>query len=178
MDELQQTLLKDDCYIPGFANHDPADLCLGAEVTAGSHKPGFEPGQVISGVARRVGQQENAWESEDLESAVLTLKLKGEPSVSQVRITFDPNLTRELMPSMTRNVRNRQSKGLPPELVKDYRVELLKDNVPVWSREVTGNSRRLNVLDLETPVPCDSIRITVSATYGIPTARIFEVRAY
>ena len=178
MDELQQTLLKDDCYIPGFANHDPADLCLGAEVTAGSHKPGFEPGQVISGVARRVGQQENAWESEDLESAVLTLKLKGEPSVSQVRITFDPNLTRELMPSMTRNVRNRQSKGLPPELVKDYRVELLKDNVTVWSREVTGNSRRLNVLDLETPVPCDSIRITVSATYGIPTARIFEVRAY
>ena len=178
MDELQQTLLKDDCYIPGFANHDPADLCRGAEVTAGSHKPGFEPEQVISGVARRVGQQENAWESEDLESAVLTLKLKGEPSVSQVRITFDPNLTRELMPSMTRNVRNRQSKGLPPELVKDYRVELLKDNVPVWSREVTGNSRRLNVLDLETPVPCDSIRITVSATYGIPTARIFEVRAY
>lgn len=178
MDELQQTLLKDDCYIPGFANHDPADLCRGAEVTAGSHKPGFEPEQVISGVARRVGQQENAWESEDLESAVLTLKLKGEPSVSQVRITFDPNLTRELMPSMTRNVRNRQSKGLPPELVKDYRVELLKDNVTVWSREVTGNSRRLNVLDLETPVPCDSIRITVSATYGIPTARIFEVRAY
>ena len=178
MDELQQTLLKDDCYIPGFANHDPADLCLGAEVTAGSHKPGFEPEQVISGVARRVGQQENAWESEDLESAVLTLKLKGEPSVSQVRITFDPNLTRELMPSMTRNIRNRQSKGLPPELVKDYRVELLKDNVPVWSREITGNSRRLNVLDLETPVPCDSIRITVSATYGIPTARIFEVRAY
>ena len=178
MDELQQTLLKDDCYIPGFANHDPADLCRGAEVTAGSHKPGFEPEQVISGVARRVGQQENAWESEDLESAVLTLKLKGEPAVSQVRITFDPNLTRELMPSMTRNVRNRQSKGLPPELVKDYRVELLKDNVPVWSREVTGNSRRLNVLDLETPVPCDSIRITVSATYGIPTARIFEVRAY
>jgi len=178
MDELQQTLLKDDCYIPGFANHDPADLCRGAEVTAGSYKPGFEPEQVISGVARRVGQRENAWESEDLESAVLTLKLKGEPSVSQVRITFDPNLTRELMPSMTRNVRNRQSKGLPPELVKDYRVELLKDNVPVWSREVTGNSRRLNVLDLETPVPCDSIRITVSATYGIPTARIFEVRAY
>ena len=178
MDELQQTLLKDDCYIPGFANHDPADLCRGAEVTAGSHKPGFEPEQVISGVARRVGQQENAWESEDLESAVLTLKLKGEPAVSQVRITFDPNLTRELMPSMTRNVRNRQSKGLPPELVKDYRVELLKDNVPAWSREVTGNSRRLNVLDLETPVPCDSIRITVSATYGIPTARIFEVRAY
>ena len=178
MDELQQTLLKDDCYIPGFANHDPADLCRGAEVTAGSHKPGFEPEQVISGVARRVGQQENAWESEDLESAVLTLKLKGEPAVSQVRITFDPNLTRELMPSMTRNVRNRQPKGLPPELVEDYRVELLKDNVPVWNREVTGNSRRLNVLDLETPVPCDSIRITVSATYGIPTARIFEVRAY
>lgn len=34
--ELQQTLLKDDQYIPGLVNEDPADLARGAKVTASS----------------------------------------------------------------------------------------------------------------------------------------------
>lgn len=178
MDELQQTLLKDDCYIPGFANHDPADLCRSAAVTASSWKEGCEPVNVISGVARRVGRDENAWESRDLDSAQLTLTLKAPAAVRQLRLTFDPNLTKEIMPSMTRNVRDRQVKGLPPELVKDYQAELLRDGAVVWSRAVTGNGQRLNVLDLEQPVTCDTIRVTVAATHGYEAARIFEVRAY
>ena len=178
MDQLQQTLLKDDCYIPGFANHDPDDLCRRAQVTASSHKPGREPELVVNGVARRVGEQENAWESRDLQNAVLTLRLEKAAPVKQLRLTFDPNLTREIMPSMTRNVRNRQVKGLPLELVKDYRAELLRDGRVVWSREVSGNGQRLNVLEPEQPVLCDTIRIAVTATYGYDAARIFEVRAY
>ncbi len=71
MDELQQTLLKDDCYIPGFANHDPADLCRSASVSATSWKEGCEPANVINGVARREGGRENAWESRDLKNARL-----------------------------------------------------------------------------------------------------------
>lgn len=178
MDELQQTLLKDDCYIPGFANHDPADLCRSASVSATSWKEGCEPANVINGVARREGGRENAWESRDLKNARLTLTLEAPAAVKQLRVTFDPNLTKEIMPSMTRNVRDRQVKGLPLELVKDYRVELLRDGQPVWCREVSGNGQRLNILDLEQEVLCDTIRITVEATHGYEAARIFEVRAY
>lgn len=178
MDELQQTLLKDDCYIPGFANHDPADLCRSASVSATSWKEGCEPANVINGVARREGGRENAWESRDLKNARLTLTLEAPATVKQLRVTFDPNLTKEIMPSMTRNVRDRQVKGLPLELVKDYRVELLRDGQPVWCREVSGNGQRLNILDLEQEVLCDTIRITVEATHGYEAARIFEVRAY
>ena len=178
IDELQQALLKDDCYIPGFSNHDPGDLCRSAFVTASSWKAGCEPANVINGVARRVGKQENAWESQDLTNAQLTLTLGKAAPVSQIRLTFDPNLTREIMPSMTRNVRNRQVKGLPPELVKDYTVEVLRDGQVVWNRAVENNGHRLNVLDLDAPVTCDTIRITVTATHGYETARIYEVRAY
>ncbi len=45
--ELQQQLLKDDCYIPGFKNEDPEDLARTAKVSASSkqtycsHKPGI-----------------------------------------------------------------------------------------------------------------------------------------
>lgn len=178
IEELQQTLLRDDCYIPGFQNTDPADLCRSAAATATSWKEGFEPALVTNGVARRVGDAENCWESENLEHAALTLTFKEAAPLRQVRLTFDPNLTRELMPSMTRNVRERQSKGLPPELVKDYTVEALLGGDVVWSRAVKDNARRLNVLDLPEGIRADAIRITVHATYGIDAARIFEVRAY
>ena len=178
IDELQQTLLKDDCYIPGFANHDPADLCRSAKVTATSGKEGCEPENVINGVARRVGKNENAWESKDLDNAQLTLALEKAAPVSQIRVTFDPNLTREIMPSMTRNVRDRQVKGLPLELVKDYKMEALLGGEVVWSKDVAKNGQRLNIHDLEAPVTCDAIRITVLSTHGCETARIYEVRAY
>lgn len=178
MDELQQTLLKDDCYIPGFANHDPADLARTATVTATSWKEGGAPENVINGVARREGGRENAWESRDLTDARLTLTLSAPSEVRQLRLTFDPNLTKEIMPSMTRNVRDRQVKGLPLELVKDYTVELVKDGKTVWSREVRGNGQRLNILEPEQGILCDTIRITVEATHGYEAARIFEVRAY
>ena len=177
IDELQQTLLKDDCYIPGFANHDPADLCRGAKVTATSAKEGCEPENVINGVARRVGKDENAWESVGLENAVLTLALAEASDVKQIRITFDPNLTREIMPSMTRNVRDRQVKGMPHELVKDYKVEALLGGEVVWSKDVAENYQRLNIHELDA-VKCDTIRITALSTHGIDSARIYEVRAY
>ena len=178
IDELQQTLLKDDCYIPGFANHDPADLCRGAKVTATSYKEGCEPENVINGVARRVGKNENAWESENLQQAELTLNLAAPAKIQQIRITFDPNLTKEIMPSMTRNVRDRQVKGMPHELVKDYKVEALLDGEVVWNQEVFGNYQRLNILELDAATKCDAIRITALATHGHPAARIYEVRAY
>ena len=177
IDELQQALLKDDCYIPGFANHDPADLCRSAKVTATSFKEGCEPENVINGVARRVGKNENAWESADLQNAVLTLALAEAAEVKQIRITFDPNLTKEIMPSMTRNVRDRQVKGMPHELVKDYKVEALLGGEVVWSKDVAENYQRLNIHELDA-VKCATIRITALSTHGIDSARIYEVRAY
>jgi len=36
----------------------------------------------------------------------------------------------------------------------------------------------LNVREPEDPPVCDALRITVLATHGLDSARIFEVRAY
>ncbi len=38
---LQQRLLKDDCWIPGCANEDPADLARDATVSASSESEGW-----------------------------------------------------------------------------------------------------------------------------------------
>lgn len=177
--ELQQRLLKDDCYIPGFRNEDENDHARTAAATSPSETEGGEAANVINGIARSVGNDSNCWISKPLDErpAVLTLKLAQSVSARELRLTFDSNLSREIMPSNGRIVRERQVKGLPHELVCDYCVRLLKGGSEVYSRQISGNGQRLNVLPLE-GVECDAVEITVTKTHGCPNARIFEVRLY
>ena len=107
-------------------------------------------------------------------------------SVCEVRLTFDTDLSHEIQPSLIENVRKRQVRGLPHELVRDYDVELLQGS-PVQNmlqggetvarREIRDNGQRLNCLAFE-HVDCDAVRVTVRAAHGSPEARIFELRVY
>lgn len=179
IDELQQLLLKQDCYIPGFANHDPSDLARSATVSASSQAPDGAPEQVINGVSRSVGTAKNYWRSLPIGSGgqTLTLKLEKPAAVLEVRLTFDSDLSHEIQPSITKTVRDRQVKGLPRELVRDYNVTLYRRETPVATQTVRDNGQRLNVLRFE-PALCDEVRVCVLATHGIPEARIYEVRIY
>ena len=178
IDELQQILLKNDAYIPGHANHDPLDLALGAVVTVSSERRGGEAVNVINGVSRSVGENSNCWISEGLaEPQSITLTLAKKTALREVRLTFDTDLSHEIQPTLIKNVRKRQVKYLPLELVRDYDVELLSGGEVVERREVRDNGQRLNVLGFEN-TECDAIRVTVRANYGCEDARIFEIRAY
>ena len=167
--ELQQQLLRDDCYLPGFANQDPLDLARQAEVSAGSSLPGREAANVVSGISRDTDQRSHCWESDGIapEGELLTLALGREAPVGQVRLTFDSNLNRAVKITLSAKRIAQQQVGPPAELVRDYEVVL-----------VEGNYQRLNVLSFPGRPLCDSIAIRVKATNGFPNARIFEVRAY
>ncbi len=172
--ELQQTLLKDDCYIPGFKNEDPADLALTAAVSADSEK---EPAvNVINGVSRSEGENSNCWKA-DGPQGTLTLKLSECKAVSEVRLVFDPNLSKSIKLTLSSVRATEQVKSTPPELVRDYDVVLLKDGKETARRSIRGNLQRLNVVPFES-ILCDTVRVETLATHGAPDAVIFEVRIY
>lgn len=176
--QLQQLLLKNDCYIPGHANEDPEDLARTAAVTVSSQTPGGEGKQVINGVSRSVDKQSNCWISDGLDTPQsIALTLRQASPVHEVRLTFDTDLSHEIQPSLIRNVRDRQVKYLPLELVKSYRVELLREGAVVAEQAVAENWQRLNVLRFG-GVVCDTVKVTVEQTYGCDQARIFEIRVY
>ncbi len=177
--ELQQRLLKDDCYIPGFQNEDQADLARDAAITANGAMPGGEAENVLNGVSRTVGDDTNCWISAPLseQPAELSLHLRAPAALHQIRLTFDSNLSREIMPSIGRLVRERQVKGLPEELVKDYTLRLTLRNETVWEKRVRSNGQRLNVHDVPN-IPCDAVHLTVDATHGCENARVYEIRLY
>lgn len=175
--ELQQLLLKNDCYIPGFTNDDPDDLARQAVFTAASETPECPAENVARGAARPVGKQTNYWQSADLTSARITGKLARMENVREVRLTFDTDLSHEIQPSMIRNVLNREVKGMPHELVKDYTLRLLRGGSTVFTREVRGNYQRLQCIRTG-GVVCDAVEIEVHATWGLAAARIQEIRVY
>lgn len=111
-------------------------------------------------------------------SRICALSFVTKHRFSEIRLSFDPNLNAEIMVSMTKRVRQREVKGMPPELVKSFSVEILNGGRPVWNQFVADNILRLCVLPVPDGIEGDELRVTVRQTCGYPNARIFEIRAY
>ena len=180
MDELQQTLLRNDCYIPGVSNRDEKDLARTARVSASSHKEGYGAEKVINGIARNeTDEDKNLWCSDTVaDGQWIRLDWDKPVQVRQVRLTLDPDLSQERCISVSKAFLEKEPVGVAPTLVRDYVVTAYQEDEPVWSREVLGNYQRLNVLDLQTPVQADRLEVRVNATNGDENARIFEIRVY
>lgn len=178
--ELQQELLKNDLYLIGCKNEDPADKARTAVISATSQRDGYEAQNIISGVARREGAKSNLWCSAGMspDGEQLTLTLSEQASVSQIRLTFDPDLSEERCISVSKAFIEKQPKGIANTLVKDYTVELLTADQVIAVHSVRENRQRLNVIDLENPVIADTVRVTVHSTNGCADARIYEIRIY
>ena len=179
MTELQQTLLKEDCYIPNIRNMDDLDLARSAVVTATSSKAGFGPEQVINGISRGEGDSRNIWVSDGLSRCgeTLSLELPQKSQVSQVRLTFDSNFNYAIKLTLSGKRQKQQRLGTPPELVKDYTVSLWDGDQKVGETTICGNVQRANVVDFD-PVVCDKVTVTVHSTNGAEDARVYEVRVY
>lgn len=180
MDQLQQKLLRDDCFIPGIKNHDPDDHARIAAVTASSNLHNSPPEAVVNGISRNCENTINCWESNGLakEGEWLSLVFKEPAKVGQVRLTFDSNLNRPLKITLSSKRIAEEQVGVPAELVKNYQVSLYLGVEVVGHCAVSDNFQRLNVLQFEDKPLCDRILIRITATNGYPNAKIFEVRVY
>lgn len=177
---LQQQLIRDDCFIPGFRNTDEADLARKATVSASSSKEGSGPANVINGMSRNTAGEVNYWESEGVspEGEQICLQLQEAAPVGEVRLTFDSNLNKMIKITLSAKRIASQRVGVPPELVRDYEVILSYQGAEVAREAVSGNYQRLNVVRFPENVLCDCITVRILATNGHPNARIFEIRAY
>jgi hypothetical protein len=177
--ELQQVLLKDDCYIPNLSNCDKADKAKSAKIKVSSERELFEAKNVVSGVTRPTDNSPNMWVSNGIseEGETLSFDLNGADEISQVILIFDTNFNYSIKQTQNSKRQNQQRIGVPPELVKNYIIKLWKDNTVVFEKSVCDNHQRLNVIDFPS-VNCDKVTITVTETNGCGDAHIYEVRIY
>ena len=176
--KLQQTLLRDDCYIPGIKNEDMGDLARAADVFASSWLAGFEPQRVVSGKTRNSQEQNECWKARIEEQPELQMRWENPQQVSMVQILFDSNLSREITPSIDAAVLARQQPGTPAELVQEYEVEFYLNGMLQDYLSGCGNGQRLQRLKLEKAVVCDQMVLRLLSTYGAEDGTVFEVRVY
>lgn len=176
--KIQQELLRLDCYLPGIRYEDERNRAFKASVSASSHVAGAVPENVINGWGRTIGAEENCWQPEAEEVPWLKLELPEPVQVAEVQILFDSNLSREIMISLSDNKLRKQVKGIPPELVKDFKLSFWKDGHLAAEQTVEGNYQRRCVIALDSPVVCDAVQLKIEGTHGTKQPKVFDIRIY
>lgn len=192
MKEIQQQLLRDDCYLVGIKNEDTTDKAISAIVTASSEQEIGKAINVISGQTRSVHGKAGAppdrsfpgthrWMSQPglPFPAWIELKWNEEISISKIQLTFDTALHRLLTLSHCDSYSPTMIWGkAQPETVSDYMVEGLQKGEWKTLIRISGNWQRLRRHELKEFVKVSAIRINVHATNGLDHARICEVRVF
>jgi len=134
--EIQQTLLKHDAFLPGFASDGKGDFVRTAKFAASSAAAGCGPENVTDGVTRKLGDDFHGWMSEGFSEngETLSVDLGKTEKVSEVRLTFETNFKFPIRVTMCRNRQVQQREGVAPELVRDYDVVLKKNGKTEDSR--------------------------------------------
>ncbi len=183
--ELQQQLLKDDMTILHLRNEDINDLALSASVKASSSKSTADgPYNVINGLTRPLDDDmkmwigkvpNNMWISDPSEKLPqwIMLELHKQKTVNSVYLTFDTNLKTKRYATW----QFKQEERMPPECVRDYKVQVKTDAGWKTIADVKNNYQRRRIHRFPA-LEASKMKVIVTATNGDKSARIYEVRIY
>ena len=160
--ELQQELLRDDCYIPWMALGVPA-LTRGASLAASQGDP--EP--LRDGVHRPVGADGHCWVHREGDRVEYSFPAPAQ--VSQVTLVLDSGLGLQVQMSFFQP--DDQITVPPPVLPRAFRVEAKIGGEWQTLHRVRDNHQRL--VRLPMGKPAEGVRYTLDATWGAPESKLF-----
>lgn len=171
LDALQQALLEDDCFLPGFA-YRPGELTRRAHYSAGG-------GVLTDGVNRdREGEEHGfSWPLGE----TLTLSWDTPEPVDSLRLVMDSDLDRyfdaqgrEGRPMLHNRPRNAPEGRVPATLLRAYRVEAVtEDGETVCLCQEEENHQRLRRIPVGRRVR--ALRLIPLATWGAEKCRLFAL---
>lgn len=168
--QLQQTLLKNDQFIPKVGNADAEDLARRAVVSASSAAADAAVQNVVNGIARPWPDQSNIWRSAEGEALPqwIELTLEKPMKISMVQCAFDTELNTPLA---------KQRGSCPDGCVRDYRIEVWVSNAWKTVAKEQMNFQRFRRHTFE-PVVTDKVRLVAEKVQGGGSACIHEIRIY
>ncbi len=182
LEELQQTLLRDDAFIPAVRNRDGNDLARShALISASSFRKDHPPESVVDGIGRELTYpnlggwadgKPHCWESAEL-PAWIEIAWNRAVNIREIHITFDTGFGRELILSSSDYITGKVVRGPQPETVKKYQI--LADGREILREENNFLRKRVHRVG---NVSARKLRLEILATHGIKTARVFEIRVY
>ena len=173
--ELQQTLMDDDCWLPGFRRGIPS-VCSAALLRAGAG----DPASLRNGMDRPDDASDNAWTAPV--GTPVEYVFPAPAALTEARLVFDSDLDRtdpSRADGQKKLLTMRYYVGLadapfapPATLVRDFRLETL-DAAGEWTvaARVTDNHQRLARVALS--ARCRGLRLVVERTWGCAEPRVF-----
>ena len=175
--ELQQRLIRDDCYIPGHKLEEIGKQKKKVKITGTSFLEGCQPENVINGFTRHDGSLSNSWTADLAKDPAPSIMFHypKECQVHHIQILFDSNLSKEITPSINRKILERQERHAPSELIKEFSISFFRQERLEYSEHVRDFHQRKYNFAANKPIICDVIRITIHKTHGSQYATVFEV---
>jgi len=170
IDELKQTLMDDDCYLPWNTRQVP-ELARKAALTASSGDP--EP--LRSGLDRPIGGADNGWTTPLGEHVTYTFDCIEQ--VHGLRLVLDSDFDRPEKNEHANRPLDWVPVGVPETLVRAFRVEVL-DADGTWRvvHREENNYQRLVRVDLD--LQARAVRLVPEATWGAAEAHLFAWDVY
>lgn len=168
IDELQQMLLSDDCYLPGIRRNIPT---LTAEAHLGASDGNPEP--LRNGVDRPVGNTFHGWKG--TVNGWVEYRFDTPKRIRWSRLVFDSDLGRDKRAHRQPCYYplNSEPAVLAESLVKSFRLEV-RDERGEWNivHENNDNYQRLVTVELDTVTT--AVRFVPTATRGSELAHLFS----
>ncbi|MGC5771653.1 FAD-dependent oxidoreductase [Paenibacillus pabuli] len=142
-----------------------------------SETTAYSADNTINGYHRPFGGPQQ-WMSQPMQSGTpewVQLTWEDPQTLAELHLTFNDDVNEDLV-----NLHHHQTTfRVMPELVRDYRVEVLALSGE-WIEiiNVTENRRRKVIHSLDTPVYAQALKVSIDATNGSRYAELIEIRAY
>ncbi|MDO6611923.1 FAD-dependent oxidoreductase [Shewanella sp. 1_MG-2023] len=175
INELQEQLLRDDVFIPKRPAKAPNDLARKSTLFASSTLSG-DISLLLNGISRDIDNKINHWQSRHL-PANIQLEWPKPVGISTVEIKCDTNVKRNIM--MRKDSKNDQyfSNSVPDEMVKDLKLQARVKGQWIDVASIKQNRTRLIKVNFPS-VNATALKLEILSTYGKPTVKLFEIRAY
>ncbi len=160
--ELQQTLLRDDCYLPRV-QQDFSPLTDSATLKASSGVP--EP--LRDGINRPVGEDQHAWDGQVGDSVEYTWDQP--QTVKTATFVFDSAMAKIIQ--LSRHQKDNQLTNTPDEMVKDFRVEIKTSDG--WKPFATRKGNCQRMVRVEINQSATGVRAVFDSTWGSESVRLY-----
>jgi hypothetical protein len=160
--ELQQTLLRDDAYLPGL-QHAFAEQIRRAALTASAGDP--EP--VRNGVHRPVGNRINGWTCQPGDWIAYTFDAPIEATV--VTVILDSGLDQNVAMSCLRQ--DDQLAAPPAAMPRAFRIDGLRARK--WEALICEDRNHQRLRRFSLPAGLRGVRFRLDATWGAESSRLY-----
>ena len=176
LEELKDTLMEDDCYLPGNRMKVSA-LTSRATITSN----GTYSEKLVNGHARPIGEDENAWEGRV--GDFIELRFDSPEQIREIRLTLDSDLNRRTIGAngymdkkgtVCNVAKDMPFVHLPQTLAQQIDVEALGEDGG-WEHVTTLRDIKRRVVYLPVNRKARALRVIPTASYGCEKIKIFTL---